>query len=153
PNAPSGQAQGLVLTATVRALSPNGTLPRVTILNGDGVPVSAQVLANGEGTFTIQAANLRSGGNYFLKVTPNTALADVSGNYVLDASFGTAAANLSTFAQGGLTDSTNQQAYNLYVGESQLMQFVLSASAAGAPAGTAVRMTITDAQGNVVYSL
>jgi hypothetical protein len=151
PNAPSGQ--GLVLTATVRALSPNGTVPRVTILDRDGAPVNAQVLANGEGTFTIQAANLRSGGNYFLKVTPNTALADVSGNYVLDASFGTAAANLSTFASGGLTDSTNQQAYNLYVGESQLMQFVLSASAAGAPAGTAVRMTITDAQGNVVYSL
>jgi hypothetical protein len=151
PNAPSGQ--GLVLTATVRALSPNGTLPRVTILNNDHNPVSAQILANGEGTFTVQATGLKSGGNYFLEVTPNASLTDVTGNYALDAEFGTAAANFSALASGSLTPSTPQQSYNFYVGESQLMQFVLSASAAGAPAGAAVQMTITDATGNVVYSL
>jgi hypothetical protein len=125
----------------------------VTLLDGDGVPLNAQILANGDGTFSVQATGLKSGGNYFLKVTPNTSLATVSGNYVLDASFGTAAANLSTFASGSLTASAPQQTYNLYVGESQLMQLVLSANAPGAPAGTAVQMTITDQNGNVVYSL
>jgi hypothetical protein len=39
------------------------------------------------------------------------------------------------------------------VGESQLFQFLLSASGSGAPAGSAVQMTITDQSGNVVYSL
>jgi hypothetical protein len=151
PNAPS--SQGLVLTATVRALSPNGTVPRVTILDGNLNPVSSQILANGAGTFAVQAVGLKSGGNYFLKVTPNTVSTDDSGNYALDAQFGTAAANLSTFASGSLTPSTTHESYNLYVGESQLMQFVLSASAAGAPEGTAVEMTILDATGNVVYSL
>jgi hypothetical protein len=39
------------------------------------------------------------------------------------------------------------------VGESQLFQFLLSAGGSGAPAGSAVQMTITDQSGNVVYSL
>jgi hypothetical protein len=151
PNAPS--SQGLVLTATVRELSPNGTLARVTILDSSMNPVSSQILANGERTFTVQATGLKSGGNYFLEVTPNGSTTKVTGNYALDANFGTASANLSTFASGNLTSSTTQQSYDFYVGESQLMQFVLSASDAGAPAGTAVQMTFTDATGNVVYSL
>jgi hypothetical protein len=151
PNAPSGQ--GLVLTATTRALSSNGTAARVTILDSSMNPVSSRILANGDGTFTVQASGVKSGGDYFLQVTPNATSANITGNYTLDAEFGTAAADLSTFASGSLTASTTQQVYNLYVGESQLMQFVLSASAVGAPAGTAVQMTIADASGNVVYSL
>ena len=64
------------------------------------------------------------------------------GNYALDAKFGTAAANLTTFASGGLQASTPQQSYNFYVGESQLFQFLLSADGQGAPAGSTVQMTI-----------
>jgi len=75
------------------------------------------------------------------------------GNYALDAAFGTAAANLTTFASGGLQASSPQQSYNFYVGESQLFQFLLSASGVGAPAGSAVEMTIKDKDGNVVYTL
>jgi hypothetical protein len=48
---------------------------------------------------------------------------------------------------------TAQQASNFYVGESQLMQFVLSADAAGAPAVAAVQMTVTDSTGKVVFAL
>jgi hypothetical protein len=151
PNTQNGQT--LVLTATVRALSPNGTTPRVTILDGNQNPVNAQILANDGGTFTVQATGLKSGGNYFLQVTPNGSPTGSVGNYALDAEFGTASANLATFATGSLTPSAAQQSYNLYVGESQLMQFVLSANAAGAPAGTAMQMTVTDSAGNVVYTL
>jgi hypothetical protein len=151
PNTQSGQ--NLVLTATVRALSPNGTLPQVAILDGNLNPVSSQVLANGDGTFTVQAAGLKPKGNFFLRVTPNDSSTSNVGNYALDAEFGTAAADLSTFASGSLNPSTTQQSYNLYVGETQLMQLVLSAGAVGTPAGTAVQMTVTDSMGKVVYSL
>jgi hypothetical protein len=149
PNAPSGQ--GLVLTATVRALSPNGTVPRVTILDRNMNPVSSQVLANDDGSFTVQATGLKSGGNYFLRVTPGDSPAGGVGNYALDAEFGTAAANFSALASGGLSSSAAPQSYNLYVGETQLMQLVLSAGA-GAP-GSAVQMTVTDSTGRVIYSL
>jgi hypothetical protein len=151
PNVPSGQ--GLVLTATVRSLSPNGTMPRVAILDSNQNPVSAQIIANGDGTFTVQATGLKSSGNFFLRVVPNGSSTSPLGNYALDAEFGATAANLSTFASGSLTASTAQQSYNLYVGESQLMQFVLSAGAVGAPAGATVQMTVTDSTGKVVYSL
>jgi hypothetical protein len=151
PNAPSGQS--LVLTATVRALSPNGTLPRVAILDGNLNPVSAQILANGGGVFSVQATGLKSGGNYFLRVTPSTSSNAVVGNHALEAEFGTAAASLSTFASSSLDSAATEQDYNLYVGETQLMQFVLSAGSVVAPADTAVQMTVTDSAGNLVYSL
>jgi hypothetical protein len=75
------------------------------------------------------------------------------GNYALDATFGSTAANLSTFAGGNLSASGPQQSYNFYVAESQLFQFLLSASGVGAPAGSAVQMTIKDQNGNVIYTL
>src|SRR5262249_26115484 len=89
--------QGLVLTATVRAVEPNGVAPRVTILDSDQNVVNAQILANGDGSFTIQASGLRRGGRYSLQVSSGGSSAGV-GNYALDAEFGTTAANLSTFA-------------------------------------------------------
>jgi hypothetical protein len=148
----TSNGQSLVLTATVRAVAPNGVAPRITILNNGGQVVSAQILANGGGVFTIQASGLNSGGNYALEVAAGSSGSGV-GNYALDAAFGSTAANLSTFASGNLSASAPEQSYNFYVAESQLFQFLLSASGVGAPAGSSVQMTITDENGNVVYTL
>jgi hypothetical protein len=148
----TSNGQSLVLTATVRAIAPNGVAPRITILDNGQHLVSVQILANGDGVFTIQASGLNSGGNYELQVSADGSTSGV-GNFALDATFGTTAANLSTFASGDLSPAAPQQSYNLYVGESQLFQFLLSASGIGAPAGSAVQMTIKDQNGNVVYSL
>ncbi len=148
-SAPSQNGQTLVLTATVRSLAPNGTVPRVTILDSSMKPIAAQVLANGNGTFSVQAVGVKASGNYFLKVSSNGSV----GNYSLDAEFGTTPARLSTFAGGNLGASTAQKSYNFYVGENQLTQFVLSASGSGAPAGAAVQMTVLDKNGRVVATL
>jgi hypothetical protein len=148
----TSNGQNLVLTATVRAVAPNGVAPQVRLLDSDQNVVNAQILANGNGTFTIQAAHLAGGGNYFLQVSSDGSTSDV-GNYALDAAFGTTAANLTTFASGGLQASSPQQSYNFYVGESQLFQFLLSAGGQGAPAGSEVQMTITDSSGNIIDSL
>ena len=151
PNAQNGQS--LVLTATVRALSPNGTTPRITILDANLNPVSSQILANDGSTFTVQATSFKVKGNFYLQITPSGSSIGSVGNYALDADFGTVAANFSSLASGSLTPSTAQQSYSLYVGESQLMQFLLSANAPGAPADTGVQMTITDSTGQVVFTL
>ena len=95
---------------------------------------------------------MKGGGIYSLRVSSDGSSAGV-GNYALAADFGSTAADLSTFAGGSVAASAPQQSYNFYVGESQLFQFLLSASGVGAPAGSAVQMTITDGNGNVVYSL
>jgi hypothetical protein len=148
----TSNGQSLVLTATVRAVAPIGVAPRITILDSGQHVISAQILANGDGVFTIQAAGLNAGGNYELEVSSGGSAAGV-GNYALDAEFGTSAADLSTFAGGNFSAATPQHSYNFYVAESQLFQFLLAASGAGAPAGSAVQMTIKDQNGNVVYSL
>jgi hypothetical protein len=150
---PSGSSgPGLVLTATVRAIAPNGVAPHVRILENGMSVVSARILANGDGVFTVQASGLTTNGSYFLQVSSDGSSAEV-GNYALDAAFGSTAASLSTFASGSLSAPAPQQSYNFYVGESQLFQFLLSASGAGAPTGSAVEMTIKDKDGNVVYTL
>ena len=148
--------QALVLTVTARALDLNGTVPRVTILDGDGNVVPAQVLANGDGMYTVQATGLKGGGNYLLGAGPNTALGSPTmGNYALTAQFGTTAAQLSALASDTLASPGATRSYSLYVGESQLMHLLLSADAVGGSAapGSAVQMTVLDASGNVVYSL
>jgi hypothetical protein len=153
-NPPSGQT--LVLTVTARALDINGTAPRVTILDRNGHVVSQQILANGAGMFSVQAAGLSGGGSYVIEAGPNTAIGSpVAGNYFLAAQFGTTAAQLSNLAANTLASTGSTQSYNLYVGESQLMHLVLSASAVdGSTApGSEVEMNILDSSGNVIYSL
>jgi Matrixin len=148
--------QPLVLTVTTRALAVNGTTPRVTLIDRDGNNVPVQVLANGAGAFTVQAVGVKSGGWYFLKVGAETSAGSpATGNFALTAQFGTAAAQLSTLATGTNLAAGATQSYNFYVGESQLMNFVLSANAGGStPApDSAVQMTVLDKAGNVVYSL
>jgi hypothetical protein len=153
-NPPSGQT--LVLTVTARAVDINGTAPRVTILDGNGHVVSQQILANGAGMFSVQASGLSGGGSYVIQAGPNTAIGSpAAGNYSLVAAFGTTSAQLSSLASSTLPSTGSTQSYNLYVGESQLMHLVVSASTVdgSAASGSAVQMNILDAQGNVIYTL
>jgi hypothetical protein len=146
----------LVLTVITRAMGVNGTAPRVTLIDRDGNVVPVQVLANGAGAFTVQAVGVKPGGWYFLKVGPDTSAGSAAtGNYALTSEFGTVAAQLSTFANGSLATAGAAQSFNLYVGESQLMNLVLSANVVGGAAapGSKVHMTVLDAAGQVVYSL
>ena len=145
----------LVLTVTGRALGVNGTAPRLTVVDRDGNPVPAQILTNGDGTFTVQAVGVKAGGWYLLKVGPETgAGSPATGNYSLSVQFGTAAAQLTNFAAGTLPSNGSGASGNLYVGESQLTHLVFSASAVGAVVpGSAVRMTVLDASGRLVSTL
>ena len=146
----------LVLTVTVRSMDVNGTAPRIMVLDRDGNAVPTQILANGNGMFTIQALGVKPGGWYLLKIGPTTATnSPASGNYSFSAQFATAPANLATFATDTLASSAASKSYNFYVGESQLMHLVLSADngLSLAPPGSAVRMTVLDGAGNVIYTL
>jgi hypothetical protein len=60
---------------------------------------------------------------------------------------------LATFVKGRLTDTSPSQTGTLYVGASQLFSFSLSAGLDDAPPGVVVQMSITDASGQVVFSL
>ena len=135
-----------VLTATVRAVSPNGAAPRVEVYDGNLVRVPAEIVANGNGTFTVQLPGAPPGGrSYYLRVFSPTAV----GNYAVDVTFGTAAADLKTLASATLPTPTSTAGFKLYVGQTQLFSTTLAATGATG----AVRMEVVNAAGVTVYSL
>ncbi len=58
---------------------------------------------------------------------------------------------LTTFAQGTLTSTSPSQTSTLYVGASQLFYFSLSANLDALPSDALLQMTITDANGRVLF--
>jgi hypothetical protein len=159
--APKGSL-GTTMTVALSAFSVNGLVPpHVRVLDASYNPVPVQVLVNGDGRFTVQATNLHPGGIYYLQVGSGERETEGSGeretegrgNYFLVVDFHEPATLMTSFASGNLGAGTPQQANTLYVAESQLFQFTLSANAANAPAGTVVQMNITNASGTTVFTL
>ena len=152
PNGSGSKAN--VLTVTLRSLAPGGVAPRVTLVDETLTPLTSgqvRVLANGDGVYTIQATGLNAGGNIYLEVNSAASPAAAPGNYAIEARFGTVAASLTDFASGTVapTAPTN---YHLYIGETQLFRFLLSAGPSGTPGGS-VEVTIRDAAGHIVADL
>jgi hypothetical protein len=134
-----------VLTATVRAVGPNGTTPRITVFDEAMNPVAATILVNDGQTFTVQAVNVPANEDYIVRVAD----APQPGNYALDVSFLHKAAQLQTLSSGSLNTGEQLQS-TLYVGRSQAFGLALSATG---PAGAVVQLTITDSRGRTVLSL
>jgi hypothetical protein len=149
PRGPAGSK--VVLTASISALSVHGIVPSVTLLDAKGRSITAQVVGNGEGSYTIQAGGLTPGATYYLQLGLPDYSTETEGNFTLSVDFTQPLQMLHQFASGTLTTTTSQQGSTLYVAQTQLFQFVLSAAAA--TPGEGVQMTITDASGAVVFSL
>src|SRR5262249_21151626 len=74
-------------------------------------------------------------------------------NYFLGIDFGTKAVSLQTLVDGTLNQAAPQAVDTLQANKSQLLHVVLSADLGGVPVDAAVRMTIYDAGGNVVFTV
>jgi hypothetical protein len=142
----------VTLTATLLSLDDNAAPPRVTLLDRNLKQVPSTVLAQGDGTYIVQATSLRSDSHHYLRVVPDAASpVSAQGNYSLIVRFGGSIAALKTFAEGRLSPSDPQQG-TLYVGREQLFQFLLAVSN-DAPLGARVTVTIRDAVGNIAFRL
>ena len=151
----SGNGQPNILTVRLRAVTPNGMLPRATIVDSDGNPVASTILANGNSQFTIQAVGIKGSGNLFIRVAGASGTA-VAGNYALTADFGGVATVPTTFASGVVSPASPTPSTDLYVARTQLFQFRLATTTTDGtapPAGTGVRLTILDASGRAVFRL
>jgi hypothetical protein len=142
-----------VLTVALTAMPVNGIVPIVAIDDAFGNPVSSQILLNGNGTYIVQAVGLTPGSLYDLRVSAAPAPAAAVGNYALVADFNGVPAQPQTFAAGSLSQSNSQDTYNLFVAQTQLFQFVLSADDGGISTNALVRLEILDGNGQVVFSL
>ncbi len=144
-------ATGSVLTATVWTPDQTGFEPEIALIDADGNRVMARVLANGDGTSTLQYDNATPGSTYYLQVSLGANAAQDKGNYFVTARFGSISAELTTFTTGVLSESDRNDSNRIYVGEASLMHFVLTVGPSSP--GTSVRMTIMNASGTTVYNV
>ncbi len=134
----------VVLSGTVRAVDPSGAVQRITLFDSHQSPIPVTILANGNGTFTIQATGLAPNDDYYVRIGDGEV-----GNYLLDLSFSQRATRLTTFAEG-VIPAGNDLATTLYIAETQVFGFSLTAAG---PAGVRVRFSIFDLQGNEAFSM
>lgn len=162
--APSSSTGDNVLTATVADMPLNGAEVKIDLLDEQGRIVPSEILANGNGVYTVQARGLTSHGVYYLKVTginraptwpyepgPNP-VGENLGNYTLTASFGMRAAEIETFAAGRINRALSAQSIMLYVAEDQLFHFLLSAQAGDAK-GAGVSLRLYDDRGHLLLEM
>jgi hypothetical protein len=142
----------LVLTVSL-SVSGRAGLPQVQVFDANQQPVTAEVLVNGKHGYTIQAPGLRAGQTYYVRVTPPATGGGEDAHFSLVADFQQTPSLLPVLAGGSVTTAAAPPGYALYVALDQVFQFTLSAADAGAPPGSAVQLTFTDARGKVVFAL
>jgi hypothetical protein len=144
----------LALSVTLSALDFNPVTPPVEILDGNGLAVPFQIVANGDGTFVVQAPNVKLGDSYYLRIVPPPSSgAAAGGNYTLEARFGSIGALPTTLGSGSLAPIDGPRSGKFYVAQSQLFRFLLDVPAASEAAGGSVRLLVRDASGTTVIDL
>jgi matrixin len=151
---PTASGAASTLVATVTAINGGALNPVLTVLDQNGNLVNASILVNDSGTYVVQVVNATPGATYFVEVNPEPlAGANVSGTYLLGVDYVANPIVLTQFATNTLSGTSNQNFYSMTVSQTQITHFVLSGSAVGATVATAVRMSIYDQNGTVIFTL
>jgi predicted Zn-dependent protease len=129
-------ARPAALTATVWVQDATAAPPELRITDRLGNPVAFDILANGNGTYTVQVARAAANRDYFVTVS-----GAVATNYALAVDLTTRPAPVATFATGTMTDARPNDARALYVAQGHVFDYVLSATG---PAGSSVQMIVYD---------
>lgn len=145
----SPMSDASVMTITIRNTDATGLLPNVTVYNAQRNEVSHEVLVNADGSYTVQINDIEENQFYFIAVT-SAEDGSGTGEYFLGVDFGTTVHTLDDMTSGSLTAEASSEELSLVVKQNQLFHFVLGAEGAGE---TAVRMTVSDAQGNLLFTL
>ena len=118
-----------VMTVTVRSLDSAGLIPALDIFDENDVRLPFSVLASGNGELIVQLADVASETNLNLAVTAASSAGPfASGNYALTVAFGSVAATLEEFASGELTSNEVLAAHTIFIAETTLFQFLVSAT-------------------------
>jgi len=137
--------QSLVLTASVRAIGPNGAAQRIELFDSRQKRIPSTILTNGNGTFTIQAAGLSPDKDFYVRVGGGGA-----GDYRVDLQFSQSVTPLTTFANGTMPGDS-PVGTTLYIAETMVFGFALEAT--GPVSGIPVVLSIHDSLGNEVFSM
>jgi hypothetical protein len=141
------------MNVIVWGLDANGLHPKADVFDAAGNPVAARLLANENGTFSVEVENTTPGATYYVKVS---ALGDGhnTGNYFLGVDFNTETATaIQTFGSNTLTNSSSEDDHAVTVTKNRLYEFILAADSGSSGLAASVTMQILDANNNVVFTL
>jgi hypothetical protein len=143
---PTGQ---MYMIATVWGL--NSALdPRLQVYDQYQNFVAARILANNDGSFTVQVNQPAADQIYYLRISADHGTV---GDYELAVDFRTSGVQLDQPAAGSLTANSQQSAPLYLCCQNQLFHFALTAGPEPAAINESVEMDIYDMSGNLVYSL
>src|SRR5207245_1653360 len=112
---PSTSANGPgALVFTVTAGQGSVLNPEITVYDANGNAVDAQILSNDAGSYVVQIVNPGAGVKYHVAVTPDAfaASGNMTGTYLLGASFRSSAIVLDTLVDDTLTASQSVDVYS-----------------------------------------
>src|SRR5438552_11127866 len=142
------------MVATVSAVNGSTILPHITVFDQSGNLINVDILVNDHGTYLVQVANAIPYATYYVEVSADPyAGTNNTGNYLLGVDSISAPIVLTQFASDTLSGTSNQDFYTMSVPVSQITHFVLSADAGGYSVSTAVRLSICDQNGNIIFTL
>jgi hypothetical protein len=152
---PTASGAASTLVATVSDMNGSTLLPQLTVFDHSGNVINANILVNDlHGTYLVQVANATPYATYYIEVSASPyAGTNNVGNYLLGVDYIAAPIVLTQFASDTLSGTSNQDFYAMSVAVDQVTHFVLSASDPTATVATAVRMSIYDQNGNVIFTL
>lgn len=143
-----------VLSGLVWSMDPTHPLqPRLSVFDGSGQPVPVTVLANGNGSYTIQITNAASQGNYYLRVLALNPSSNNIGNYCLGLNFHSQPGVTLQDLAGGTLSGANAVTDTFTANESQLFNFVLSSATHNGSTQAAVQLSLVNATGQAVLIL
>ncbi len=134
-----------VLTATAWGIDGQPTIAPIRLLDANRQELTGTILANGDGSFTIQATGIVPNSTYFVQIGPGDTTS--VGNYELILDFGNRTADIMEFATGSLTTAQPVSEYDLFVAKTQIFHVLLEAR------GGPVSVTLFDEAGRVVTQL
>lgn len=153
--APAATEDGPVrLTVSTWALEPDKLDPLVTVYDASGRILDATALYNDNSTMTVQVASVTPGATYYVAVRATDPQSSYKeGDYFLGLNFHHGPLSGVEFASDVLDHNKTQDFRTLYVTESMLFWFELSATDHGSPAQTGLRMTLYDDEDTPVFTM
>jgi hypothetical protein len=153
--APTNQPGPVKLDVLVYAANHSNLNPQIQVFDANNNPVAATVLANGNGAYSVEIANVQQGADYQIKVSPLNAVGlNATGQYFLRAEFSTLPAPVFQEITGGNAPTLGQpQTGTLQVLQNEMFEFMLAVNNYSGDLLSSVQMTILNANGQVVFTM
>jgi len=143
------------LTVGVVPMEPNGIRANVAVFDAQGQQLNTIVVTNENGAFTVQLADQHPDTTYFLRVmATDPSGSHATGGYALAANLArTAVTTFDDLTTGALNNTDSTLASQMTLAGGKLTQFSFSASTAADAPESAVRMSIFDSTGQMIFTM